>query len=103
LVAAAATAIAGIIGDEADLSPVLSEDVDALVASGDLVPGRDPTSGRPVVYLSPPMFVRRSQEAVFLVGGFSESAWPLVEDVLVRGAYRQLKTEKADEDLIALG
>lgn len=103
LVATAVTALLGILGDEAELVPQVSDAVDALIASGDLTSGIESAGGRPVLYLSPPLFVRRSPTKVYLVGGFPESDWPLSHAALVRDAYRQVSPAPSDDELKDLG
>ena len=105
LVAAVSTALRGLLVPEAAARDAVDADLDALVGSGDLVLAPDTAGGdnRLAVYLSPPMFVRRSDATVFLVGGLSEAELPFHPYVRTWGPYRELTPAPHDQELIDNG
>ncbi len=77
------------------------EAIEALVASGDLVTGiaKDEAGARLLLYLSPPLYVRRPSGVVLVLGGLPEVGFPVTAGVECHGAYRQLRVTMTDDEL----
>jgi hypothetical protein len=103
LIEAVTSALRGLLTPEGTARDAVDADIDALVGCGDLVPARHPDDSRPVLYLSPPMFVRRSEATVFLIGGLPEAAVPIPPTLTAHGVYRELTPAPSDQELMDLG
>lgn len=103
LVAAAATALDGILGEDLDLIPLLQVALDDLIGAGDLFHAAEAETGRALVYQSPPMFVRSAANTVYLVGGLPEADWALAQQATSNGPYRRVSPAPDDEELRELG
>ncbi len=101
LVGATLTALRGILPPEECSASDVDGDVDGLIASGDLVVGEAFVADqrRALIYQSPPMFVRRSGGAVFVVGGLPETPSPFQSLIRSRGPIRELVPPPSDQDL----
>ncbi len=101
LVAATLTALRGLEPSERWSPSDVDGDVDALVASGDLLSGVELAGDKPrsMIYLAPPMFVRRSSGAVYVMGGFPEASSPFRGITLSRGPFRELAPAPTDQEL----
>lgn len=101
LVGATVTALRGILPPEECSASDVDGDVDALIASGDLFVGEALVTDRrrALLFLSPPMYVRRSGGAVFVVGGLPETPAPFQSITRSRGPIRELVPPPSDQDL----
>lgn len=104
LVAATLTALRGLDSSEASPSDV-DGDLDALVASGDVLLGSELVGEKPraMIYLAPPMFVRRSSGAVYVMGGLAEGSSPFKDITQLRGPLRELQPAPSDQELVDEG
>ena len=101
VVGATLTALRGILPPEECSASDIDGDVDALIASGDLFMGEALVADRrrALLYLSPPMYIRRSGGAVFVVGGLPETPSPFQSITRSRGPIRELVPPPSDQDL----
>lgn len=105
LVAATVTALRGLESSETSSPSDVDGDVDALVASGDVLLGSELVGEKPraMIYLAPPMFVRRSSGAVYVMGGLAEGSSPFKDITHLRGPLRELLPAPSDQELIDEG
>lgn len=101
LLAAAATAVDGLVPGATDVRELLSNSLEELLVAGDLLQGNDSNLGRGVIYLSPPTYVRSSADTVYILGGSVERDSPLA--VRPHGPYRRVEPAPSDEHLQHLG
>jgi hypothetical protein len=101
LIEATETTYSRVLLDVASAPIPISDIVDELIASGDILSGRE--GGRNHLYLSPPMFVRRRSGSAFLLGGHLETGLPFVEGMVSRGQFRELAHAPDDMTLRTLG
>lgn len=105
LVGATAGALRGLLPPEMVETEAIQADVDALLETGDLLSGRETSGGRvqTSIYLSPPMFIRRSATSVFVIGGLPEAGLPVHENIRTVGFYRQITPSPEDQELLDQG
>lgn len=105
LVAATLTALRGLESSEASSPSDVDGDLDALVASGDVLLGSELVGEKPraMIYLAPPMFVRRSSGAVYVMGGLAEGSSPFKDITRLRGPLRELLPAPSDQELVDEG
>lgn len=105
LVGATVTSLRGLTSGDAATAEEIDGDVDRLIAYGDLLIGRDVSAERPrnLIYLAPPMFVRRSAGAVFVVGAIPEMPSPFADVTRARGSVRELVPAPTDQELVDAG
>jgi hypothetical protein len=99
------TALRGVIAEDDASTTRIDEEIDALISAGDLIAGRTDIDGRqrPLVYLGPPMFVRRASGIVFVMGGLPEGSVPFQTVTRYHGALRVLEPAPTDEELVDAG
>lgn len=105
LVAATITALRGMESSEAASPSDVDGDLDALIGSGDVLLGSELVGEKPraMIYLAPPMFVRRSSGAVYVMGGLSEGSSPFKDITQLRGPLRELLPAPSDQELVDEG
>jgi len=99
------TALQGVVTDVDSSAAEIDEDIDALISAGDLIAGLADIDGkkRSLVFLGPPMFVRRTSGIVFVMGGQPEGSDPFQTITKHRGAIRMLEPAPSDDELIDAG
>jgi hypothetical protein len=106
LAGAAKSALRGILPSQDISIDDIDGGIDALLGSGDFLVGREAAvEGRRqvLIYLAPPMFVRRATGAVYIVGGQPEESPPFLESTIMRGSIRELVPPPSDEALLERG
>lgn len=95
LISAVTTALTGML-DAEDVVSLLELCLEELIGAGDVIQEADAETGRRLIYLSPPMFVRSGPSTIYLVGGFPEADWPPVGRLSDHGPYRRLSPAPDD-------
>jgi len=104
LAGAVGSAMRGLVPDEVYAATRVDAAVDDLIMSGDLVMADgDDGPRRPVVFLGPPMYVRRRSGAVLIMGGTSLRDPSIGSTTRCRGPVREIEPPPPDEVLTDAG
>jgi hypothetical protein len=99
---ASQVSLKGILPAEMASSSEVDDDIEALLGSGDLLRATsdDGEGSRSAIYLSPPMYVRRTSGPIYILGGIAEGELPFFERVRAHGPVRELVPPPTDEELL---
>lgn len=102
LAAAVGSALRGLVQDEVRAAARVDGAIDELIMAGDLMVAADEDgTGRRLIFVGPPMYVRRASGAVFIMGGATDTGLgPLTR---CRGAVRELEPPPPDDVLADQG
>jgi hypothetical protein len=104
LAGAVVSALRGLVSGEVSAPTRVDAAVDDLIMTGDLITASDGDGpGRRLIFLGPPMYVRRRSGAVFIMGGTGEADPSIGGATRCRGPVRELEPPPPDEVLTDSG
>lgn len=105
LVAATSLILRGLLPGGLTSAAEIDADIDSLILSGDIISAKGVTGGssQTMLFLAPPLFVRRKSGSVFVMGAVPEAASPFASITRALGALRELVPPPSDQDLIDAG
>lgn len=104
LAGAVRSALRGLVPDEAIAATRVDAAIDDLVLAGDLIAAAGGDGQRQsLVFLAPPMYVRRTSGAVYIMGGPGEANPSMGGATRCRGPFRELEPPPPDDELTQAG